>query len=117
MWNIQEEVSPLKLYVINCDCIRYDYQPSFLYDMSTKSEIIDKRKLRTIKLVSLSALIEKAKQFLTEKAQEGNHSFFLIEPAGKKYVVHKVRLVPYKTGKSVDFENISPVDSTNRKKQ
>lgn len=118
MWDIHEENPSLKFYVINCICLAYNSKPSFVFDMSTaKSEVIDKRGLRAIKLVSLSALIEQAKQFSDNKEPEGHQSFFLIEPAGKKYVVHKVRLIPYFIGKTVDFENISQPDSTRPKKQ
>jgi len=118
MWDIHEENPILKFYVINCNCIRYDYEPSFVYDISsTKCEIINKKRLRAIKLVSLSKLIEQAKEFLTDRTQGSRQSFFLIEPAGKKYAIHQVRVLPYKTGKIVDFENVSAPDSTTLRKQ
>jgi len=114
MWDIYEEYPSFKVYVIKCPCLQYDKEPSFIYDINKiKGQTISKKELKDFKFINLVALILKVKQF-TERGFKGEYAIFLVEPTGKKYILHQVRLLkPTKSREvSIDYENISPPDST-----
>jgi hypothetical protein len=65
--------------------------PSFFYFFPDKYKVISKAQLKTIKLINLPALILKAKQILDTSMI--SRLFFVIEPYGKKYIIHDVALI------------------------
>lgn len=94
MWEIHEEYPNIKMYTIKCPCLQYGTEPRFIYNIGyAKDEIIDKRKLKTIKLVLLTDLIANVKKITTNNEYNGRYSFFVIERKGHKFIVHEVRLV------------------------
>ena len=115
MWDIHDEYPSLKMYTIKCPCLKYDQEPSFVYDDTgdNKGIKINEKQLKALKPVSLAALILKAKQF-TSADFKGKYAIFLVEPAGSSYIFHQVRLLnPTKPRENtVDYENIPKVDST-----
>jgi hypothetical protein len=93
MWHIDEN-SSFKNYTIQCPCLQNNGMPTFFYSVTDKGDTgkaINKKQLKNIKLISLPALIVKAKQLLD--TQIISRGFFFIEPNGKKYVVHPVALI------------------------
>ncbi|WP_259071682.1 hypothetical protein HDF24_22575 [Mucilaginibacter sp. X4EP1] len=65
--------------------------PTFFYSFPDKYKIIDKAQFKAIKLISLPDLILKAKQLLDTSMI--SRLFFVIEPQGKKYIIHDVCLI------------------------
>jgi hypothetical protein len=118
MWDIHEEYPSFKVYIIQCPCLRYNNKPSFVYNASeVKDYRITRKQLKALKLINLPALIRKVKQF-TAGDFKGKYTIFLVEPAGKGYVYHRVRLLyPLKPrSPSIDYEIISPPGTTKLKK-
>jgi hypothetical protein len=118
MWEIHEEYTSFKEFVIQCPCLRYNQQPSFIYDeKAPTSGLISKKELDKLKLVNLTTLIAKAKKF-TDMGYTGKYFIGFIEPRGKEYIFHEVRLLnPVKPrNPSIDYENIQPIDSNKKKK-
>jgi hypothetical protein len=105
MWNIDSD-NIYKHYTIQCPCLKNEGKPTFYYLIIGKDKgiSISQKELRALRLTNLSALIVKAKQ-IENNEYKRDYSIFLIEPKGKKYVMHEV-----------NFENptikiISPPDS------
>lgn len=93
MWDIDSSFL-YKNYVIKCPCLKFNGMPTFFYSIvekEDKGKIINARELKTIKLISLPALILKSKQLLDTEMI--SRLFFLIEPIGKKYIMHNVSLI------------------------
>jgi len=119
LWDIHEEYPSFKVYTIQCPCLQYNRQPSFIYDTKqVKGRVVSKDEFKTIKLSSLVSLIVKAKQFTSDDFK-GKYAIFFIEPAGRQYILYKVRLLrPTRTRDiSIDYENVPPPDSTEKKRQ
>jgi micrococcal nuclease len=90
MWIINGD-NLYKNYTLQCPCLKFNGMPTFFYQTNDKFKFIDKAQLKAIKLISLPALIIKAKQLLDTSMI--SRLFFVIEPDGKKYVMHNVALI------------------------
>ncbi len=104
MWSIEAD-DQFKMYILKCPCLKFNGTPQFFYSVTDKEDkgwIISKREFQTIKLISLPDLITKAKQLLDTLPI--SRSFFLIEPEGKKYIVHNVALI------NPEIKIVSPPD-------
>lgn len=102
MWDIHTEYPSIKTYNIKCPCLQYDSEPMFIYNIAqAESIIITKTTLKTIKLISLPELILYAKTYANPDLREA-YEFYFIEPNGKKYIIHKVRLIKPKISKTTN---------------
>jgi len=93
MWGI-DSTSLYKNYVIKCPCLRFNGMPTFFYSITEKEgkgELINASELKTLKFISLSSLILKSKQLLDTEMI--SRLFYLVEPKGKKYIMHNVALI------------------------
>lgn len=94
MWDIHEEAPSIKTYTIKCPCLQYNNEPTFIYNIGqTETRTITRTDVRSVKLIPLYDLILKAKE-ATNVNFKGHYEFYLIEPYGKGYIIHKVRLLP-----------------------
>jgi len=115
IWEIDDE-GDFKYYTILCPCLAYGLQPTFFYRVDFGGQIINNTKLKTIKLISVSSLILKAKKF-TDSGFKGKYAIFFIEPKEKEFISHKVSLRPAKKPEIlIDYENIPAPDSIKQKK-
>ncbi|MDB5016750.1 MAG: hypothetical protein JWQ84_1582 [Mucilaginibacter sp.] len=115
MWDVHTEYPAFKVYTIKCPCLQYDKEPIFIYDTNkVKGQVITKKDMKTINLINLSNLILKAKQF-TNTSFKGKYAIYIVEPNGKRYIYHAVRLLKPRAS-TVDYENITFPDSTKFKK-
>ena len=68
MWDIHVDKGSIfgndKSYVIQCPCLKDGGKPTFFYASGDRGEgmLVNKKQLKTLKAISLSALIAKAKQ-------------------------------------------------------
>ncbi|MFI5139843.1 MAG: hypothetical protein ACHQIM_18620 [Sphingobacteriales bacterium] len=115
IWEIGVEGN-FKYYTILCPCLAYGLQPTFFYRMDFGGQIINNTNLRTVKFISISSLILKAKKF-TDSSFKGKYAIFFIEGKEKEFISHKVSLRPAKKPEIlIDYENITAPDSKKQKK-
>jgi len=115
-WKIEIDY-PYKYFILACRCLSSNANPALSYNMKINGWIIRKKEMETLKSVNITTLILKAKKFLNNNFN-GQYAIFLMEPLGKRYVVHKVVL--YSTEKDpglTDYENITAPDTAKKKKQ
>ena len=92
MWEIRID-DQFKSYILNCLCLKFNGMPTFFYSVTDKADsgkIINKSEFKALKLIGLPALIIKSKELLDTEMI--SYSFFIIEPEGKKYMIHNVAL-------------------------
>lgn len=118
MWEIHQEYPSLKLYTIKCSCLQFNNQPIFVENLGNSEEIINEEKFKTIALLTLPSLIEKAKQLTSNYDLNKRYPLFLVERQSKKYIIHRVRLIrPSKPNTAITKDYIIlPVDDTRVKK-
>ncbi len=92
LWNIYSE-GIYKYYAIQCPCLKLNGRPTFFHLNEAKGQVIDHTRLKSIKLINLAALIVRSKQFLDKDVDREPDMFFLVEPKGKKYIIHNVDLI------------------------
>ena len=90
MWDIGID-GQFKYYTIECACLEHGLKPTFLYRLDDMGKVYDSKQIGVLKQSSLINLINSAKKLATVK--DKGTSFFIIEPAKNKYVVHKVFLI------------------------
>jgi len=115
MWDVGIE-SKYKYFTIKCPCLKYNSEPTFVYDLKNIGQRIDRNSFDKINTKSLATLITLAKQ-TSDLTAETLYVYFLIEKSGNNYDIHKVRLLtPRKRETSIDYENI-PAEKTNKKNE
>lgn len=108
MWDIDVE-SQYKYFTIKCPCLKYNSEPTFIYNLKEPGKKIDSKLISKFSTVSLSSLIDLAKK-TTDQTAQTLYIFYIIEKDNSNdYTAHKTRLVtPRKRQASIDYENISP---------
>jgi hypothetical protein len=89
VWKVSKD-SDYQYYTILCPCVQFNGSPTFINVKEQRVQTLSKAQLERIQLTSLPVLIVKAKQFLDSNKKE--NVFFIIEPAGKRYLVHQMIL-------------------------
>jgi hypothetical protein len=107
MWEIGEE-GPLKYYSFRCACLKYNLSPTFIYNLKNEGKFISMHDLKSINLITLAKLIDFSRENLGDSFNN-KHIAYFIEPNGKEFVMHKVRLIqPRKREPTIDSEIIKP---------
>lgn len=108
MWDIGVE-SSYKFFTIKCPCLKYNSEPTFIYNLKEPGQKISNNSVSKFNTVGLSSLIAFAKK-TTDLTAQTLYIFYLIEKNNtNEYTIHKMRLLaPRKRAASIDYENIPP---------
>jgi hypothetical protein len=107
MWEIGLE-GPFKYYAIQCQCLKYNLKPTFVYNIRDQGTLVTLHDFRKMNFIALSKLIEFSRQG-GGNAFNHNHILYFIEPNGYSYIKHKVRSLPPKNPLlDIDAETIKP---------
>jgi len=115
MWDVGIE-SQYKYFTVKCPCLKYNSEPTFVYNLKDSGQSVSNASLSKIRMVSLPTLIDFAKK-TTDLTAQTLCVFYIVE-IGKdhEYIVHKTRLLtPRKREASVDFENVTPMPDKKRR--
>ncbi|MGF7080543.1 hypothetical protein [Mucilaginibacter sp. UYCu711] len=86
MITLAEQEGDGKFFLINCPCLSHDEKPQFYYRISKKISV-SKKMFNSIKLISLTSLIEITKKSGNDFSNK--YVFYMIEPDNKSYVMHQ----------------------------
>lgn len=98
--------STYQYFTILCPCLRYNAYPTFTYKRNDLGQTIDKTVFDKLITVSLTKLINLAKQ-TTDLTATTLYIYFFIEKKNNSYAIHKTRLIqPRKPEVIQDYEKI-----------
>jgi hypothetical protein len=86
MVTLAEKEGDGKFFLIQCPCLAHDEKPQFYYRISKKISV-SKKTFNSIKLISLTSLIE-----ITKKSGNdfrNKYVFYMIEPQNDAYIMHQ----------------------------
>lgn len=111
IWDIGEE-GPFKYYTFQCECLKYNSAPTFIYNLDKQGELINSAEMKKKHFISTVNLLKLIKENDGESFNH-KHIAYFIEPFKKRYIKHIVRLIaPRKREPSIDYEIIKPNSDT-----
>jgi hypothetical protein len=113
MWDITYD-RPFRYYTIECPCLASNGKPTLIYNENMKARLINHADLIKLDVIKISELIKLSKQILDMGVV--GYDVFLVEPYKTKYQVHQVKLSSTQKYVLTDYENVTPIDSSKKKK-